>query len=74
MQFSYKLSILIDAGDYYFTAATYAHNAANNVLAAKGYTAANTNGRMDVDGNADLVTTWNNPELDTTVYFRSKMG
>ena len=65
---------ILDAGDYYFTAATDAHNAANNVLAAKGFTAANTNGRMDVDGNADLVATWNNPELDTTTYATSDAG
>jgi hypothetical protein len=30
---------IMDEGDYYFTAATDAHNAANNVLAAKGFTA-----------------------------------
>lgn len=29
---------ILDAGDYYFTAATDAHNAVNNILAAKGYT------------------------------------
>ena len=65
---------ILDAGDYYFTAATDAHNAANNVLAAKGFTAANTNGRMDTDGNAELVATWNNPELDTTTYAVSDAG
>ena len=27
---------IVDAGDYYFTAATDAHNAVNNILAAKG--------------------------------------
>ena len=31
---------ILDAGDYYFTAATDAHNAVNNILAAKGYTVA----------------------------------
>ena len=30
--------------DYYFTAATDAHNAVNNILAAKGYTVENTDG------------------------------
>lgn len=65
---------ILDAGDYYFTAATDAHDAANNVLAAKGYTPANTNGRMDQDGNAELVTTWNNPKLDTTTYAVSDNG
>ncbi len=65
---------ILDAGDYYFTAATDAHNAANNVLAAKGFTPANTNSRMDVEGNADLVATWNNPALDTTTYATSDAG
>ena len=65
---------IMDAGDYYFTAATDAHNAANNVLAAKGYTAENTEGRMDAAGNASLVVTWNNPELDKTTYATSDAG
>ncbi len=65
---------ILDAGDYLFTAATDSHNAANNVLAAKGHTVANSNGRMDVDGDASLVTTWNNPELDTTTYATSDAG
>ena len=62
---------IMDAGDYYFTAATDAHNAVNNVLAEKGYTPDNTEGRMDAAGNADLVVKWNNPELDTTTYATS---
>ena len=65
---------ILDAGDYLFTAATDAHNAANNVLAAKGFTPANTNGRMDAEGNAELVATWNNPALDTTTYATSDAG
>ncbi len=65
---------ILDAGDYLFTAATDAHNAANNVLAAKGFTPANSDGRMDTEGNASLVTTWNNPELDTTTYAVSDAG
>ncbi|MBQ2987398.1 MAG: glycoside hydrolase family 3 C-terminal domain-containing protein [Tyzzerella sp.] len=65
---------IMDAGDYYFTAATDAHNAANNVLAAKGYTPENTEERMDVAGNAKLVAKWNNPELDTTTYALSDVG
>ena len=65
---------ILDAGDYYFTAATDAHNAANNVLAAKGFTPENTAGRMDVAGNAELVATWNNPALDTTTYATSDAG
>ncbi len=65
---------IMDAGDYYFTAATDAHNATNNVLAAKGYSPENTQGRMDVAGNASLVAKWNNPELDITTYATSDAG
>ncbi len=65
---------ILDAGDYYFTAATDAHNAANNVLAAKGYTPENTGGRMDRAGNAALTVQWNNPKLDTTTYAVSDCG
>lgn len=65
---------IMDAGDYYFTAATDAHDAVNNVLAAKGYTPENTDGRMDASGNAANVVTWNNPKLDTTTYAVSDNG
>ena len=65
---------ILDAGVYYFTEATDAHNAANNVFAAKGYTPETTDGRMDVAGNAELVATWNNPALDTTTYATSDAG
>ena len=65
---------ILDAGDYFFTVATDAHNAANNVLAAKGFTPDNTAGRMDAEGDASLVATWNNPELDTTTYAVSDNG
>ena len=65
---------ILDAGDYYFTAATDAHNAVNNVLAAKGYTPENTDGRMDTAGDASLVAVWNNPTLDTTTYAVSDNG
>lgn len=65
---------ILDAGDYFFTAATDAHDAANNVLAAKGYTPENTEGRMDTEGKADLVAVWNNPKLDTTTYAVSDNG
>ena len=62
---------IMDAGDYYFTAATDSHNAVNNVLAAKGYTADNG---MDAAGNAALVCKWNNPEMDYTTYATSDAG
>jgi len=65
---------ILDAGDYYFTAATDAHNAVNNVLAAKGFTPKSTAKRMDTAGDASLVVTWNNPKLDTTTYAVSDAG
>ena len=65
---------IMDAGDYLFTAATDAHDAVNNILAAKGYTPETTDGRMDIEGNAELVSVWNNPELDTTTYAVSDNG
>ncbi len=44
---------ILDAGDYYLTAAKDSHDAVNNILAAKGYTA--SDGKMDADGDASLV-------------------
>lgn len=65
---------IMDAGDYYFTVATDAHNAVNNVLTAKGYTPENTDGRMDAEGNAGLVAVWNNPAFDAETYSVSDAG
>ena len=62
---------ILDAGDYYLTAATDAHNATNNILAAKGYTIENG---MTENGNADLTYTWNQAELDSTTYSTSANG
>ncbi len=50
---------ILDAGDYYFTAAHDAHDAVNNVLVAKGYS---------VDGNADLTYKHTVDKLDTEKY------
>ena len=61
---------ILDAGDYYFTAATDSHNAVNNVLAAKGY----NNDKMDAKGDKTLVCKWNNPTLDKTTYATSDAG
>lgn len=63
---------ILDAGDYYFTAASDAHDAVNNILAAKGYTV--SDGRMDADGNASLVYKWNQAALDTKTYAVSANG
>ncbi len=43
---------ILEEGDYYFTIADDAHDAVNNILAAKGKTPANSNNVMDAEGNA----------------------
>ena len=55
---------ILDAGDYYFTAAAGAHEAVNNILAAQGYTTADG---MDAEatGTAQV---WNLGELDDTTF------
>ena len=56
---------ILDAGDYYFTAANGSHEAVNNILAAKGFGSANG---MTEDGNADLVGRFTQAELDTEIF------
>ena len=56
---------IVDAGDYYFTVGADAHDAVNNILAAKGYTTADG---MDADGNADLTAMVTQAEQDNTTY------
>ncbi len=56
---------ILDAGDYYLTVGKDAHDALNNVLAAKGYTTANG---MTADGNAEMTFLYNNDKLDTETY------
>lgn len=65
---------ILDAGDWYLTAAPDAHTAVNNILAAKGRTPANTGGRMDAPGDAALVYGWTRETLDTTAYAASANG
>ncbi len=60
---------IVDAGDYYLTAAANAHDAINNILAAKGY---DTDDGMDVAGNEALTESFNVATLDTTTYATSR--
>ena len=55
---------ILEAGDYYFTVGRDAHDALNNVLAAKGADAT----RMTAAGNAAFTYKWTNAETDTTTY------
>ena len=65
---------ILDPGNYYFTVAADAHDAVNNILAAKGYTPGNTQGRMDREGNTDMVYTWLEEQFDATTYSISDTG
>lgn len=66
-----KGTYILDAGDYFFTAATDAHNAVNNILTAKGFT---TDNGMDAEGKKELVYAWNEAEFDATSYATSANG
>ena len=61
---------ILDAGTYYLTAATDAHDAVNNVLAAHGKTTADG---IDAEGKADLVYSWD-MEFDKETYSKSLNG
>ena len=66
---------ILDAGDYYFTVGRDAHDALNNVLAAKGADSSKMvavgNADRSATGNANFTYKWNNPTLDTTTYATS---
>ena len=65
---------ILDAGDYYLTVATDAHNAVNNMLAAKGFTVESTDGRMDLDGDAALTFKYVQETFDDKTYATSLNG
>ena len=61
---------ILDEGTYYLTAATDAHDAANNILAAHGKTMADG---MDAEGKAELVYGWD-MAFDSNTYSKSLNG
>ena len=61
---------ILDEGTYYLTAATDAHDAVNNVLAAHGKTTADG---MDAEGKAHLVYGWD-LAFDSDTYSKSLNG
>ncbi|MBR2311192.1 MAG: glycoside hydrolase family 3 C-terminal domain-containing protein [Oscillospiraceae bacterium] len=65
---------ILDAGDYYLTVATDAHNAVNNILAAKGFTPETTENRMDAAGKADLTYQYVQDAFDAETYATSANG
>ena len=62
---------ILDAGDYYFTAANGSHEAVNNILAAKGFT---TENGMTDEGNAGMVCSLNVASMDTSVFATAVTG
>ncbi len=65
---------ILDDGDYYLTCAMNAHEAVNNVLAAKGYSRESTDGRMDDAGDESLVYKWNEEAFDSKTYATAANG
>ena len=56
---------ILEGGDYYLTAAHHAHEAVNNVLAAKGFT---TVDGMDADGDAAFTFQYKVSSTDSSTY------
>ena len=67
-----KGTYILEDGDYYLTVATDAHNAVNNILAAKGYTTANS--AIDEDGNVAFTYKYVNEKFDAETYAVSDNG
>ena len=59
---------IMDAGDYYLAIGDNAHDALNNVLAAKGATGMVDHEGNPVSGDAAKTYTWRQDELDTETY------
>lgn len=56
---------ILEAGEYYLSIGNGAHEAINNILAAKGK---NTEDGMDGEGNAENAYSWMNASTDSTTY------
>ncbi len=65
---------ILEEGEYYFSIGENAHDAVNNVLAKKGFSTASTEGRMDADGNSDMVYSYYHDKFDSETYAISKNG
>ena len=64
-------TFILDAGDYYITAAHDSHNAINNVLAAKGYT---TENGMTENGDTAMTALYTVSAMDSNTYSVSAAG
>ncbi len=68
-----KKTYIREKGDYYITVAQDAHEAINNILAAKGFTPENTKNVMDAAGNSSLVKTITFDNDDYTTFSVSEV-
>ena len=66
-----KKTYIREKGDYYITVAQDAHEAVNNILAAKGYTPESTGGVMDAAGNVSLTKLFHFDNDDYTTFSKS---
>lgn len=62
---------ILDDGTYYFAIGNGAHEAANNVLAAQGKTAADG---MTAEGSTDCAASWTLDSFDKTTFATTKSG
>lgn len=62
---------ILDAGDYYFACGNGAHEALNNILSVKGYTAADG---MTAEGDAELTATYSVSGLDSQIFATAVTG
>lgn len=65
---------ILEEGNHYLTIGENAHDAVNNILAAKGYSPETTANRMDADGNATQVFVYHQDNTDNRTYASSANG
>lgn len=69
-----KGGYILDGGDYYIAIGNNAHDALNNILAAKGADGLTDEWGNAVNGNADKAKTHNIAALDETTYSKTEAG
>lgn len=62
---------ILSAGDYFLSVGENAHDALNNILAAKGYSVSDG---MSAEGNASMIYQWNQAELNQDKYRMSNVN
>lgn len=65
---------ILEEGEYYLAVGTDAHDALNNILAAKGKTPENTDGRMDAEGDENCVFNITVEENDFEIFSENEDG